>query len=301
MEQKLNNSGKARNLVFTLNNYDKIENYEEGLNKLAEDAKYLVYGFEIGESGTPHIQGYIEFKSPRSYKNINNMYFSNKAYMATRKGSSQQASDYCKKEGNFKEFGEISKQGERADLNELKNKILNGETNIDDIVENNTEAYHQYGRTLEKVEEVRNKRIYRTEMTKGIWYYGESGVGKTKKAFEGYDPETHYNLNTDDNGWWDGYCGQETVIINEFRGELTYRELLKLVDWNPETVKRRNRAPFPFTSKLVIITSSLRPDKIYKNRMREDKIEQLYRRFEIIKICPDGTEQKWSGNNAADH
>ena len=39
--------------------------------------------------------------------------------------------------------------------------------------------------------------------------------------------------------------------------------------------------PLPFTSKHIIITSSLGPEEIYNKRDAEDKIEQLMRRINV--------------------
>ena len=58
----------------------------------------------------------------------------------------------------------------------------------------------------------------------------------------------------DDNDWQDGYTGQETVIINDFRGGIKYAVLLQLIDKWPAFVSRRGREPAPFLAKHVIIT-----------------------------------------------
>ena len=119
-------------------------------------------------------------------------------------------------------------------------------------------------------------------MTEGIWYYGETGCGKSEKAFENYNPSTHYKYTEE---WWDGYTGQDTLIIDELRGDtLRFREILALVDKHPHYVKRRCREPIPFLAKQVIITSALHPKDIFTNLNADDKLDQLYRRFKIIKL-----------------
>ena len=186
----------------------------------------------------------------------------------------------------FREHGTFPQQGKRTDLDTLKTKILTGETCTDEILCEQPEMYHQYGRTLDKLEDLRMSKLFRNEMTEGIWYYGPTGVGKSHKAFEGFTPETHYVV-VNDGGWWDNYKQQEIVIINDFRGWVPYNELLQMVDKWPYSVRRRGRPPLPFTSKKVIITSSLTPEQVYHHRDDEDDIEQLKRRFKVSKLTGD--------------
>ena len=129
-------------------------------------------------------------------------------------------------------------------------------------------------------------------MTEAVWIYGATGVGKSHHAFEGYDPATHY-IWSHDKGWWDGYNGHPIVIMNDYRGEIAYNNLLKLIDRWPEKVSRRGREPTQFLAKKVIITSSLSPSDVYKNRMEEDKLEQLLRRCEVIHMKEKEEEQQF--------
>jgi len=264
----------ARSWIVVINNYTE----DDELLLKNDNFSYLVYGYEIGESGTPHIQGYIEYKSTKLFKTMKNRYKT--AHIEKRSGTPKQASDYCKKDGKFIEIGEINKQGTRTDLNSIKNEIINNETTVDDIVIQNPILYHQYGRTLNKIEDIVLRKKYRTWMTTCIWCYGETGTGKSHYAFTDYNPESHY-IYPNDNGWWDGYTGQETVIINEFRGEIMYKELLDLIDKYPKNVKRRGREPVPFLAKNIIITSSMSPKEVYHNLSQHDSLEQIYRRIEL--------------------
>lgn len=273
---------QVRNLCFTLNNYTD----EEYKTLLMQDCKYIIIGKEVGENGTPHLQGYIEFNKPKRLTTLKKI--NARIHWEARKGTAEQAATYCKKDGDFIEQGTISKQGERTDLEELKKTIMEG-TKVDDIVLDKPMLYHQYGRTLNKIEDLAMRRKYRTEMTKGTWYWGETGAGKSHTAFKDFNPATHYAY-PNDGGWWDGYTQQDTVIINDFRGGIPYGELLNLVDKWPHSVRRRNREPLPFTSKHIIITSALEPKDIYCNLSQNDSLDQLYRRFEIKKIEKSATE-----------
>lgn len=274
---------RDRKLVFT--SFDETEPHHDFENDEIDEnqAKFLIYGKEkCPKTGKFHYQGFVYFYEKCSIRKAKKYLNINKGWFQYAFGSITQNVAYCSKDGDVKVFGEQPKQGKRKDLIELADEIKSG-LKVDEIVMERPMMYHQYGRTLQKIEDLAMRKVYRTEMTKGIWYYGKTGVGKSHKAYENFTPETHYNL-INDNGWWDGYVQQETVIINDYRGWIPYDQLLTMVDKWPFNVRRRNREPIPFTSKTVIITSSLPPHEVYHNRNENDSIDQLKRRFKIIEV-----------------
>lgn len=306
-------SGKSRNYCFTWNNYTESD-YEGLKTKLSEkDVNYWVIGKEIGDSGTPHLQGYVMFANPRATGGLKKKYGA-KIHWEYRMGTHEQARDYCKKgeqpkdewkqmgsigpnwskNAIYEEWGKEPEQGKRNDLNELKNRILSGATTVDEIVVDDPMKFHQYGRTLNKIEDLALRKKFRTAMTQGFWYWGETGVGKSHIAFTGYNPEVDY-LYPNDNGWWDGYTGQKRVIINDFRGEIPYNMLLQLIDKWPMVVRRRGREPVPFVSEQVIITSSLPPQEVYWRRDEQDSIAQLLRRVSVFKL-----NYEWNGTEVVE-
>ena len=151
---------------------------------------------------------------------------------------------------------------------------------VDEITRLDPLVFHQYGRTLQKLEDIALRSKYRTWMTTCEWIYGPTSTGKSERAFEFYHPSTHYVWKTNDK-WQDGYTGQDTVIINDFRPEIKYNELLQMIDKYPHFVPRRGREPAPFLAKHIIITSSLAPQVLYHNRCDEDSIEQLLRQSRV--------------------
>lgn len=87
-----------RKLCFTLNNYTEYENTT--LVDLCKNRGYLFcIGKEIGENLTPHLQGYIEFKSPKTWATIKNML--PRAHIERAKGTRKQNIAYCTKDGIF--------------------------------------------------------------------------------------------------------------------------------------------------------------------------------------------------------
>lgn len=94
---------------FTYNNYteDDVARLESlGGNLERSGLRYLVFGREVGESGTPHLQGYCIFTSRRRLRSLREL-IGERGHFEVSRGTPQQASDYCKKERNFIEFGSI--------------------------------------------------------------------------------------------------------------------------------------------------------------------------------------------------
>lgn len=284
--------GQARSVFFTLNNYEEhlVPLLFETL-KAWDAVTYVVFGKEVAPTtGTPHLQGYMELSTPKHFSTIRNklktvyMPESLSSPWVTRhnpRWTNVTASEYCKKGGDFMEHGQLNAQGERTDLKVLAEDIRQGKRTVWDIMDEDPMTYHQYGRTLEKIQAKRNRGKVRSEMTQGIWIYGPSGCGKSHRAFEGYSESTHYIKNLEEE-WWDGYEGQETVIMNEFRGQIKFNHLLALTDKWPMTVKVRHQAPVQFLAKKIIITSVLRPKEVYHNLDGNDTWAQFDRRFEVI-------------------
>ena len=290
-----------RSRLFCFTNFNLDFDYDKYINENKTPIAYIICGREeCPKTGKLHDQGFIYFNSQRNAKlNTSGKWFSRalgkelggNVHNEMCKGSLDDNCKYCSKDNNVREWGIRPKQGFRTDLEAVKDSIMNHEITVDDICVEQPNVYHQYGRTLEKLEDIALRKKYRTWMTEGVWLYGKTGTGKSHEAFKDFDPDTHYVL-PNDNGWWDGYKGQEIVIINEFRGGILFSELLDLVDKFPKSVKRRGREPVPFLAKKVIITSSLHPEEVYSNISYNDKFEQFERRFIIKKLT-----QKWSEGN----
>lgn len=269
---------------------------------------YLIIGNETcPTTGKKHFQGYMEFKSVKEFIVLQTHFKG--MFHEKRKGTQEQAINYCKKgeqshkewkkqqhlgpnfgkNADFEEFGEPKKteQGKRKDLIALCDSIKDGEK-ADDIFYKNPMALHQYGRTLSKIEDLRMRKIFRKEPTLGYWLWGETGLGKSEIFLKDFHPDTHYVWEYNpagSNDWQDAYTQQKNILIDDFRGQIPYNVLLRMIDkWPNFSCKRRAREPLPFTSKIVIITSPLPPQDLFVNLHLKDSLKQLERRCKIIRV-----------------
>ena len=248
-----------------------------------EESKYIIWCQEIGrKNGRHHEHLYVRFKSARSFKAIQKLFPNSNVDRA--RGNDVHNQNYLKKGGTFWESGAVSSQGRRTDLERIRSDIMDGRT-VTSILREEPYIYHVFGRTIEALRDVYNRNVHRSERTLGVWYYGGTGTGKSQAAYMGYSADTHYvkTLEDGDKKWWDGYCGQDCVIFDEFRGEYEMSFMLRLTDRYPLNVARRGRESRPFNSKKVIVTSCYHPHHIYKDETNKT-MKQLYRRFEIIKM-----------------
>lgn len=95
-------SHKSRKWCLTLNNYTDDEHGTMEQIFVARGARYVI-GEEKGESGTPHLQAYVEFKNPIAFSSMKNMF--PRCHIEKAKGTSEQNYQYCSKEGRFKQSG----------------------------------------------------------------------------------------------------------------------------------------------------------------------------------------------------
>lgn len=137
---------RNRSYCFTVNNPSPMD--RELLNQLGPKAKYMVVGEEVGESGTPHLQGYVQMKEGKKLVEVcecQRGYLTQCMQMAmalprghieVAKGSPQQNMVYCKKEGKFQEWGVKPSDG--------------GQQGAEDDVGNAVRNYQQWLGTVEK-------------------------------------------------------------------------------------------------------------------------------------------------------
>lgn len=85
---------RKRRWCFTVNNYtdDDIAQMHKGFDNVSR----FIVGTEIGTSGTPHLQGYVEFKNPHTFESVQSIL--PRSHIEPARGNRKQNITYCSKE-----------------------------------------------------------------------------------------------------------------------------------------------------------------------------------------------------------
>lgn len=137
---------------FTLNNFDNDD--QARLRALGASVKYLVFGRETGTSGTPHLQGFVVFNTSTRFASAKRA-IGQRAHLEAARGTNAQASDYCKKDGDFEEFGSLpAPQGTTNRFADFKQWVLEQPTKPSAalVAEEHPSIFLQYGRVMEWID-----------------------------------------------------------------------------------------------------------------------------------------------------
>ena len=237
-------SERGRRFAFVINNYEERDIEAVIMLKTYPNVTYLVAEKEVGESGTPHIQGYLEFKSQTTRQRIWNL-LNQKAHIEKAKGDRISNYIYCTKDeiedpGNhliaYKTDEEQQKSMNRKIQARLaraardEERLLKDRTIIHDI-ENMTEEAFKYNHPsyyknrYSTYKKMRGDHLRRTgNMTwngelqnKNLWIYGPTRTGKTRIASSNIDPNRIYYLIAKSK-WFDGFDQEQhkRIIIDDY-------------------------------------------------------------------------------------
>lgn len=140
----------------------------------------------------------------------------------------------------------------------------------------------KYHRGFEKLL-ITEGHTLRPEPPDVTWIYGPTGTGKTRYVFENEDLSNLW-LASVNLKWFDGYKGQEAVLIDDFRGNFCrFHSLLRYLDRYPMDVPIKGGFAV-WMPKRIYITSSKHPGQIYDV---DEDVNQLLRRITRIRYTGD--------------
>lgn len=236
-----------------------------------KNLRYAVWQLEEGEEcGTPHFQMYLEFDKPVRMAAVKAL-LAPEVHCEVRRGTREEARDYCRKEESRKEGPwEVGTwtggQGARSDLAALM-EIINGGGNARDAWHLHPELMFRYYRGFNEARLALQGAQQRPDIHVKV-LYGESGTGKTREAERlaaEFEAEGKAVYRKAPGKWWDGYNGEEVVIMDEFYGSwMHYAEFLRLIDRYPLSVECKG-GTIPMRACTIIITSNSEPALWYPN------------------------------------
>jgi len=263
----------TRNWCFTLNNYSDSE-----LDDIANwDNNYTIFGQEVGKENTPHLQGFTIFKKPQRLTAVKKV--NARAHWEGAKGSWEQNVAYCSKDGIITEYGtkpmSRKRQGEvEAQRWEAAWKLAK-EGKIEEI---DADIRIRCYNTFKHIRKDYMTKPEDAEGTTGIWIYGEPGCGKSRKARLDF-PGAYDKMQ---NKWWDGYQGEENVILDDFDSKELGHHLKIWADRYSFVAETKGGA-INIRPKAFVITSNYSPDDS-KFEWDDEMRGAIKRRFKIIHI-----------------
>lgn len=237
---------RTQHWVFTINNYtaSSTPEFDESVHL------YLIYGREVGKEGTPHLQGYVKFKVQKMFSSVKKL-FDPTAHIEPMYSTAPECIQYCKKDGDFEEFGTPPETRSSAASKKMKRNWDEAyeaakRGDFDAIPKNMlTQYYAAYKRIRQDNPDTPDD----LEDPCGLWFYGPSGVGKSHTARARYPDYYDKPLNK----WWDGYKNQKTILLDDV--DHTHAK------WIGHHLKRwADRYSFPAEQKGTTI--QIRPERI---------------------------------------
>lgn len=110
---------RTNRVCFTINNYE-LDDIHKFLYYEPEYIKYMVIGQEIGENGTPHLQGFIHLDKDPKKCGIKfwkaEIPGGQRAHFETARGTDEQNRQYCTKDGPWIEIGKPQQETNKYSL-----------------------------------------------------------------------------------------------------------------------------------------------------------------------------------------
>jgi hypothetical protein len=189
------------------------------------------------------------------------------------------ASDYCLKDDTavpgtrFYLGRKPVRRNSSKDWDAIKQSAISG-----DLESIPSDVYIRYYAGLKRIAKDHVQPIGMVRTCTVFW--GPTGTGKSHRAWEEASMEAYSKDPL--TKWWDGYRGQEHVIVDEFRGIINISHLLRWLDKYPVSVETKG-GQVPLLAKRIWITSNLPPSSWYPE-LDSATLEALLRRLEIIEI-----------------
>lgn len=258
-----------RTVVMTLNN--PTLDHANILDALVANttASWLTCGFEVGSSGTPHLQVTITNCSPQRWTWWRNFLEQQGlgACWFHRAIAPAAARTYCKKGGFFFEHKNPPGlgQGHRSDLDDMVSFVrecVAGRRSFGTAflapaaTDPEPSALFRYSAHFSRTMNLCLVPEPRSHWTHGVWIHGPPGSGKTSWVLQAW-PQAEF-ITWTASGFMNGYSGQAKVVVmdDEDVSALNPSLVKKLVNRTKVTINVKNNGKLWWNPEIFIILSN---------------------------------------------
>lgn len=270
---------RSYNFCFTLNN--PTDSTRAVVDALA--CKYIVYGEEVSDSGTPHLQGVVCFPMQKTLSAAIKSLPS--CHVEIMQGTCQQAITYAKKDGRVTERGTPpvdpgKRERERADVDYAECTRMVKAGRADELDPALLWTRMSTIKAMEARWPVKPADLPPGTVV-GLWIYGPTGCGKSHKA-RTENPDAYIkDITPKGLDWWEGYQREPTVLMEDMdksHGALAHH-LNTWVDRYkfPCSIKGSGAVIRP---ERIIVTSRYSLEEVFEKE-DESTLASLSRRFTV--------------------
>lgn len=247
---------------------EDIHDTESWLRSLSErdGVRYVVGQRELCPTTLRHhVQFAIQFTRTRQFSYVKKI--DEQAHWEPAYGSADAVRKYCtKEESRFDgpwEFGKIGLRGKTGGLDEAAEMVKQG-VPLKEVADAMPVVWVKHSRGLYDLRKTldleQDRRDFGDEGPELWVLHGPSGTGKSRYVKEHW-PDAFWKI--PEEKWWDGYTGQETVVLDDFKGSsMRLTDFQRLIDWYPLWVEIKGGA-VPMLAKRYVITSNEPPEWWY--------------------------------------
>lgn len=244
--------------------------------------KYLIYGREVGAKLTPHLQGFIVFDNALTL--VSAIKKLQGCHVEVAKGSVAQNVAYCSKDGLVTELGiKPLSPTEKGDTEKERwTKIIQAAKDDDQewLKVNEPRFWAEGQRTICSIQQrCRPEAVDRRDLD-NWWFWGPTGTGKSRRARD-ENPGAYVKDPT--TKWWDGYEGQDCVIIDDFdKYQVSMGHLFKRwFDHYPFDCEKKGLPQYKIRPKKMVVTSNYPIEAIWGD---DETLKPMIRRFTVVKM-----------------
>lgn len=241
---------------MTLNN--PTEEEQKHLNGLDERyIKYAIFGQEVGEKGTPHVQAYVQFKNAKTLTATKKFFGSTRWHLEQARGTPFENYEYCSKDSLFFEIGERPEEHGALDMWEDIVAMIEGGFNNRQIIR----KYPSQMRCMAAIERYRTEyewaecRAWREIEVNYV--AGPTGCGKSRGVLYNEDGSVDTDVYRATNGKnpFDKYDGEGHIVFEEFRNSHLCKEMLMWIEGHPLLLPARYADRMAKFTKVTILSN----------------------------------------------